>query len=132
MINSFTFAYKNVYVKKRPRLNTKTGHVYNPNQKEEETLKSRIRQHILPVLQSPIETAVKLDCTFWIPYPKSWSNKQKYFRYKLTRPDIDNYYKFVLDVLNGIVYLDDKQVVELTGSKHYYSEERTIIKIFLL
>lgn len=35
------------------------------------------------------------------------------------KPDIDNVAKSVLDGLNGIVYQDDKQVIELTVRKHY-------------
>jgi Holliday junction resolvase RusA-like endonuclease len=42
----------------------------------------------------------------------------------LTRPDIDNYCKAPLDALNGIVWRDDSQVVELTVSKFYSSRPR--------
>lgn len=35
------------------------------------------------------------------------------------KPDIDNVAKSVLDGLSGIVYQDDKQVIELSVRKHY-------------
>jgi Holliday junction resolvase RusA-like endonuclease len=41
-----------------------------------------------------------------------------------TRPDVDNFCKCGLDALNGIVWRDDSQVVELTVSKFYSSRPR--------
>jgi Holliday junction resolvase RusA-like endonuclease len=41
----------------------------------------------------------------------------------LTKPDVDNFAK-VIDALNGIVWRDDSQVVELTVSKFYSSRPR--------
>jgi Holliday junction resolvase RusA-like endonuclease len=41
----------------------------------------------------------------------------------LTKPDVDNTAK-VIDALNGIVWRDDSQVVELTVSKFYSSRPR--------
>lgn len=37
--------------------------------------------------------------------------------------DIDNLLKSFLDALNGIVWLDDKQVVQIHGNKIYVSEK---------
>jgi Holliday junction resolvase RusA-like endonuclease len=41
----------------------------------------------------------------------------------LTKPDVDNFAK-VIDALNGIVWRDDSQVVELSVSKYYSSRPR--------
>src|ERR1700761_763966 len=41
----------------------------------------------------------------------------------LTKPDVDNFAK-VIDALNGIVWRDDSQVVELTVSKFYSTRPR--------
>jgi Holliday junction resolvase RusA-like endonuclease len=41
----------------------------------------------------------------------------------LTKPDVDNFAK-VIDALNGIVWPDDNQVVELTVEKFYSSRPR--------
>ena len=40
----------------------------------------------------------------------------------LTKPDIDNALKTVLDALNGVVYEDDKQVADVQMQKHYGRE----------
>jgi Holliday junction resolvase RusA-like endonuclease len=40
-------------------------------------------------------------------------------RYPLTRPDLENCAKGLLDVLQGIVYVNDAQVVELRLAKAY-------------
>lgn len=42
----------------------------------------------------------------------------------VTKPDIDNFCKAGLDALNGIVWPDDNQVVELTVEKFYSSRPR--------
>eukprot|EP00559_Dactyliosolen_fragilissimus_P008951 CAMPEP_0184861534 /NCGR_PEP_ID=MMETSP0580-20130426/6200_1 /TAXON_ID=1118495 /ORGANISM="Dactyliosolen fragilissimus" /LENGTH=232 /DNA_ID=CAMNT_0027359065 /DNA_START=356 /DNA_END=1054 /DNA_ORIENTATION=+ len=43
-------------------------------------------------------------------------------KYRITRTDVDNLAKFVMDSLNGILYVDDKQVVELIAKKVLDSE----------
>ena len=49
--------------------------------------------------------------------------------YCKTRPDIDNYIKFVMDCLNGLVYKDDSQVVDIYSNKLYATNPQTIIII---
>lgn len=43
-------------------------------------------------------------------------------RVKSTRPDVDNIAKFYLDALNGVLFVDDAQVVKLVASKRYGSQ----------
>lgn len=58
----------------------------------------------------------------YVPIPSSWSNKRRNEangRPCDTRPDLDNYQKFYGDVMNGIVYEDDKQVARSWSEKLY-------------
>lgn len=47
----------------------------------------------------------------------------------ITKPDLDNHAKSVLDSLNGIVYKDDSQIVDLTVSKYYSEKPRVEVRI---
>jgi Holliday junction resolvase RusA-like endonuclease len=68
--------------------------------------------------------ALEVSMNVGFPIPKSWSKKKTKeatdgILKPITKPDLDNIAKLVLDALNGIVYKDDSQVVELTISKFY-------------
>ena len=71
---------------------------------------------------------------FYMPTPTSWSKpkKEKAERGLIrptVRPDIDNLVKIVLDGLNGVAFMDDKQVIELYAIKRYSLEPRTEIMV---
>ena len=77
---------------------------------------------------SPLIGAVAAYLHIGVPIPPSYSKtRQKACINGLERPtkkpDIDNIVKAVLDGMNGIVYLDDKQVVDLHLTKVYSSKE---------
>lgn len=42
--------------------------------------------------------------------------------YHTARPDVDNILKGVLDAFNGIIFIDDAQIIDLIVRKHYTSE----------
>ena len=46
-----------------------------------------------------------------------------------TKPDLDNHAKSVLDALNGIIYKDDSQIVDLSISKFYSQKPRVEVRI---
>ena len=78
---------------------------------------------------TPSEKLVSVELECGIMIPKSWSKKKREQlnnTYCSNNSDIDNYIKAILDSLNGIVYIDDKQVVELFAKK-IYSEEGYIL-----
>ena len=64
--------------------------------------------------------------------PKSWSKKRKAEALELgwasSYPDIDNVIKSILDAMNGIAYLDDKQVVQVFAQRTY-SEHREFVEV---
>lgn len=71
----------------------------------------------------------------FVTIPESWSLKQKQRAIEgtmlpVTRPDADNYLKCCLDAMNGIVYKDDSQVVDMKVQKRYAEKPRLEIEIF--
>lgn len=72
----------------------------------------------------PLESAVKVSVCLFISPPASWSKKKTdqalaHEIYPTSKPDIDNVIKGIFDAMNGIVFVDDKQVVRLNVEKCY-------------
>ena len=75
--------------------------------------------------QEPAQGVVKLDVKIFLS-PSAVLRKKiikepenKMIWYPLKKPDIDNVQKSVMDSLNGIAWLDDKQVCEVCENKRY-------------
>ena len=66
---------------------------------------------------------VKMTILALFDIPKSWNKKKTRDAIigdiRPGKPDIDNVAKAVLDSLNGIAYVDDSQVYQLTVTKAY-------------
>ena len=83
---------------------------------------------------TPFVGPVKLSIAFIIAIPESKSKKWKGAAMEgselpTKKPDIDNLAKLVLDSLNGVFWLDDKQVVALDLVKIYGAIPKTIVKV---
>lgn len=67
---------------------------------------------------------LKVEIHASIEIPSSWSKTKRVMALNgdlnpTTKPDLDNLAKGVLDAMNGIIYVDDKQVVSLECTKRY-------------
>ena len=72
------------------------------------------------------DNLVKLDLTFHLKKPKTVKRD-----YPTVAPDLDKLCRSVFDALsNGIAYLDDQQVTELSARKIYSDTPGVLIKIF--
>ena len=72
---------------------------------------------------------LKLDVTFFFTIPKSYSKKRRDEMdgtFKSNRPDLDNLEKAVYDSMNGVLYVDDSQIVEHTTRKIWVKENARI------
>ena len=74
--------------------------------------------------QKPLETPVSVYLHIRVSIPQSYSKKRSEAclsgaERPAKKPDIDNIAKAFLDAMNGTVYLDDTQVVELNIKKIY-------------
>jgi Holliday junction resolvase RusA-like endonuclease len=74
----------------------------------------------------PLPGAVAVSLDIRLPVPASWSKTRRadalagrVFATGRQSGDADNYAKAVLDGCNGVVFLDDAQVVRLTAQKRY-------------
>jgi Holliday junction resolvase RusA-like endonuclease len=74
----------------------------------------------------PLVGAVNLWVRVFVPVPKSKPRKWRENALRatnpirpITRPDVDNYAKQILDVMTGTYFEDDRQVVDLIVSKFY-------------
>lgn len=100
--------------KGRPRF--ARGIAYTP--KATKDAEKRIRDAAKDAFKSdPYDGAVDVAVMFYLERPKSKSRKKHPLH--LGRPDVDNFAKLVLDALNGIVWVDDGQVVNLFCAKRY-------------
>lgn len=123
--------------KGRPRFGK--GRAYTPQrtrQAESKTQQAAI-EAMNKTRQRPHPGPVEVDINAYFPIPASWP-KAKQIRAGAgelkpsSRPDIDNIAKQVTDAMNGIVYLDDAQIVTLYVRKWYAVEPQTIVTVSFL
>lgn len=82
----------------------------------------------------PIETPLFVNIAIYRKIPKSTSKKDRQLmldgmKRPITKPDTSNYVKGIEDALNGIIYKDDSQIVELRATKYYSDSPRAEIEI---
>lgn len=83
---------------------------------------------------APLDGPVVVTLSLTMLPPASWSKskRQDAIDGKIlpeVKPDLDNCAKIVMDACNGIVYLDDKQVVDLHISKRYGMIEEVVMRV---
>ncbi len=81
----------------------------------------------------PLEGPLAVEIVAYTPIPKSWNRKDTAAALAgesvpTSRPDVDNLSK-VVDALNGVVWRDDSQIVDLHVWKFYSAEPRLVIKV---
>lgn len=110
--------------KQRPRFSRISKTVYTP------TKTAKYEKQIAKAYTEsggkciPADCYVSVSVSAFFPIPKSYSKKKREdcLERRLRpdkKPDMDNILKVVLDALNRVAYVDDKQVVELIGRKYY-------------
>ena len=82
----------------------------------------------------PIKEALSVEIWFYRAVQKSISKKEHLRRTTghvrpTVKPDTDNYIKSTLDALNGILWRDDAQIVDLTAHKFYSDNPRIEIEL---
>lgn len=72
----------------------------------------------------PLDTPISVYLYIRLPIPKSYSKKRREACFSgserpTKKPDIDNIAKAFLDAMNGVIYFDDTQVVDMHMTKVY-------------
>ena len=121
-----------VQAKQRPRFTGKF--VYTPKQTIE--YENWVKTSYLTKYrgQPVLENALKVKIIAFYEVPKSASKKKRLQMlnneiFPTIKPDTDNIAKSVLDSLNGIAFLDDKQVVKLEVEKYYAANASVVVTI---
>lgn len=124
----------------RPRFTSIQGHTraYEPVKAKE--YKSYARLKCVQALKDegvdmpvPVAgTGYRIDIVAFKEPPKSFSRKKAIMALKgelvpVTKPDLDNVAKIVLDALNGVMWRDDSEVTALSVHKVY--GERSTVKV---
>lgn len=82
----------------------------------------------------PVNMPLIVRIKVFVPIPESkskkWKQQAEEGKIRPTiRPDVDNCLKNLNDSLNGLAYVDDKQIVSETIEKFYSSEPRVEVEI---
>lgn len=111
----------------KQRINiAKDGHAYTPNKtvRYEKYTKALYYKKYREIF---LKGAISAHILVYSMRPKyhygtgknSLKLKKRAPEYDLTKPDVDNIAKIILDALNGIAYKDDNQIIELYIKKSY-------------
>lgn len=118
--------------KKRPRFARigKAVRTYDVQETEKQKTIALVKKGIKKFIDEgnnsvlPLDSALYVKIYFYLPIPKSWSKKKKELAkqnliHPTSRPDLDNYVKFYFDCFNGLLWVDDSQVVSVFAEKYY-------------
>lgn len=88
--------------------------------------------------QEPLQGALRLEVDIYVMPPKKYHTKPKQALIArgelrpVTKPDIENLLKGIMDGMTGIIYRDDALVVELVAKKLYDLTPRAEVKVIEL
>ena len=84
--------------------------------------------------QAPLTCPLMVELNFFRHVQSSLSKKERELRLSgshrpVVKPDTDNYIKSTLDGLNGLLWEDDNQIVDLIAHKYYSDKPRVEIEV---
>lgn len=116
---------------------TRSGFTYTPKETiQYENLVKVSFQEAYPNWIPTDKEIAHVDITAYYLIPKSFSKKKEELALggilnPLKKPDVDNIIKSILDALNNIAWLDDKQVTSCYIEKHYSHKPRVEVEILV-
>lgn len=125
--------------KGRPRFSRRGAFVIVHTPKKTASYESLVKMFAGEAMDGrpPITEACECYIQVTMMPPASWSQKKKASAlngdiFPTVPPDADNTAKAILDSCNGIVYMDDKQVVDLLVRKRYGILQRVLVTVTLM
>ena len=84
--------------------------------------------------EEPLDGPLRVELGFYRHVQSSLSKKERELRLSgnhrpVVKPDTDNYIKSTLDGLNGLLWEDDNQIVDLIAHKYYSDNPRVEIEV---
>ncbi|HRF69960.1 MAG TPA: RusA family crossover junction endodeoxyribonuclease [Candidatus Pelethenecus sp.] len=129
--------YSEVCAKGRPRFRNIGKYVQAYTDKKTSNYENLVKLSFVNSGCKPYMNSETLKCEIKIyrSIPKSISMKKRRLMLDndlrpITKPDLDNCIKSILDGLNGVAFHDDSQIVHLTCDKYYGEEPRVEIEIW--
>lgn len=114
--------------------NNRTGVTFTPKEtaRYENLVKHMAAQAMGP--HPPLEGPLRLEVLIDLEPPRSWSEKRKREAVSgeiraTKKPDLSNLAKGIEDAMNGIVYRDDSQIVELVVTKDYADKPQVTVTV---
>jgi Holliday junction resolvase RusA-like endonuclease len=109
--------------KARPRFSRRGNKVVTFTPRETQIYEQNVKSlaQVAMLGKAMLEGPVKVTITAYFAHKKKTG-------WHISRPDIDNVVKAILDGLNGVVFADDAVVAQLVASK-YYGEERVEVQV---
>jgi len=117
--------------KGRPRFARARGHAYTPasTRKAELALREAIRVACRRDRWEPARGQCVLEVGFELALTQAQQRKPHLPCPHVVKPDLDNLAKLVLDAANGLLWLDDSQVVRIIAAKSRSIAPRTTIRV---
>jgi len=121
--------------KARPRFSRRSGVVYTPakTMSYEKLVKLSCQTATKVFFEDGKYLQVEIRAFFAIPTSASKKKKEAMLSGQIRpdkKPDLDNIAKVILDSANGLIYADDKQVVNLICDKYYSDRPRVEFEVF--
>lgn len=128
---SFNLKYRGAVIgKERPRFSSKSGSAYTPKKTREyeKEIRRLAKLKVAETGSGIFRCHLAAHCIFYDRVPDNWPNWMARIAlngvvFPEDGADLDNREKAILDPLNGVVYIDDKQIVQSYKVRRYAQYE---------
>lgn len=116
------------------RVRASKNFFYDPQYQVKKNIRSHLKEQ-LPDDFKPFSEPLELEVTFYMPIPKAFQKYRKdQLRQGIELPhdklfDCDNGIKFLCDLANNFLFIDDRQIWKISAKKVWSLEAKTVFTI---